>query len=190
MHFHGRSSSITDDRRTIKTTTPATSCTLRTTIGADGVDCRQEAIDGDLAFLESEIQVTGPERFSEKGVITFGENHLLRFSTMEDGHLAPSACPRTAAGAANSKVEGGEGQFAGATGLSRPISRLAKAVKINDYQFWCDLRPVKDHERAGGSSYSSGRLNVRTVLEPSLASTSSTAPLLLVGGMIRMTLTF
>src|SRR5258708_30295290 len=93
MHFQGRSSPVTDDRRRIKTTTSATSCTLRTTIGADGVDGSQEAIAGDLAFLESEIELTSPERFSARGVITFGENHLLRFSTAEDGNLRPSAPP-------------------------------------------------------------------------------------------------
>lgn len=135
MHFHGRSSSITDERSTIKITTTATSCTIRTTIGAGGVEGRHEAIAGELAFLESEMHLTGPERFSEKGVITFGENHLLRFSTMEDGHFAPSACPQTAAGAANWKVEGGEGQFAGATGLITSNFTLGENGEINDYQF-------------------------------------------------------
>ena len=135
MHFHGRSSSITDDRRTIKTTTTATSCTLRTTIGADGVEGRHEAIAGELAFLESEIHLTGPERFSEKGVITFGENHQLRFSTMEDGHLAPSACPQTVAGAATWKVEGGEGQFVEATGLITSNFTLSESGEMNDYHF-------------------------------------------------------
>ena len=81
------------------------------------------------------MQLTGPERFSEKGVITFGENHLLRFSTMKTGRFAPSACPQTAAGAANWKVEGGEGQFAGATGLITSNFTLGENGEINDYQF-------------------------------------------------------
>ena len=134
MHFQGRSSLVTDDKRTIKTTTTATSCTLRSTIGADGVDGRHEAITGDLAFLESEIHLTGPERFSEKGVITFGEKHSLRFSTMDDGHLGLSARPEIAAGAAHWKVEGGEGQFAGATGLITSNFTLSETGEINDYQ--------------------------------------------------------
>jgi hypothetical protein len=72
MHFHGRSSSITDERRTIKITTTATSCTIRTIIGAGGVEGRHEAIAGELAFLESEMHLTGPERFGEMNDYQFG----------------------------------------------------------------------------------------------------------------------
>ena len=135
MHFQGRSSPLSSDERVFKTTTSATSCTVRTTIDDHGVEGTHEATDGDLAFVESEIQFTGRESFSEKGTITFGESHLLRFSTVEDGHLGPSACPEIMAGAANWKVEGGEGQFAEATGLITSNFTLTETGEINDYHF-------------------------------------------------------
>jgi hypothetical protein len=133
MHFQGRSSRAAGEARLIKTSESATSCTLRTTISAEGVECRQEAVDGDLAFLESEIQITGRESFSERGTISFGEDHVLRFSTVHDGHLGPSACPETVAGAANWRVDGGEGQFAEATGLITSNFTITDAGEINDY---------------------------------------------------------
>src|SRR5258708_3207822 len=105
MHFQGRSSPLSSDDRTLKTTSSATSCTLRTTIDGGGVEGKHEAAEGDLAFVESEIHFTGREHFSEKGVIVFGEKHVLRFSTLDDGRVGPSADPHTVAGAANWKVE-------------------------------------------------------------------------------------
>ena len=57
-----------------------------------------------------------------------------RFSTVVDGHVGPSAWPEIAAGAAHWKVEGGEGQFAGATGLITSNFTLSETGEINDYQ--------------------------------------------------------
>jgi hypothetical protein len=135
MHFQGRSSPLSSDEHTFKTTSSATSCTLRTTIDEAGVAGTHEAAEGDLAFVESEIHFTDHERFTERGVILFGENHSLRFSTVDNGHLEPSADPHTLAGAANWKVEGGEGQFAGATGLITSNFILSETGEINDYHF-------------------------------------------------------
>jgi hypothetical protein len=135
MHFQGRSSPISGNAGIIRANTSATSCTLRTTVDASGVEGRHEAAEGELAFLESEIHITGRESFSETGTISFGDNHLLRFATVQDGHLAPSVCPETVAGVANWRVEGGEGQFAEATGLITSNFTLSETGEMNDYHF-------------------------------------------------------
>jgi hypothetical protein len=134
MHFQGQTSPTSHDPHLIRNAASATSCTLRTQVNAQGVDGHHEAAEGDLAFLESEMRLTGPDSFSEQGTITFGEQHLLRFTTMQNGCLMPSAGPHTLAGAASWKVEGGEGQFAQATGLITSNFTLDETGVRNDYQ--------------------------------------------------------
>jgi hypothetical protein len=91
MHFKGQSSPATDEPRRIRVTRSATSCTVRTTVGPEGVAGSLEAAEGDLAFFEAEMHLTGAHTFSQEGTITFGENHLLRFTSAYEGHLGPSA---------------------------------------------------------------------------------------------------
>jgi len=61
--------------------------------------------EGDLAFLESELRVTGLDEFQEDGKITYDENeHVLRFSTVGRGHVSPGLEPGTKA--ASWRVDG------------------------------------------------------------------------------------
>lgn len=135
MHFQGQTSPTANDGHVIRNAASATSCTLRTRISAEGVDGQHEASEGDLAFLESEMHLIGPDSFSEQGTIAFGENHVLRFTTVQNGCLVPSSGPHPLAGAASWKVEGGEGQFAQATGLITSNFTLDESGVRNDYQF-------------------------------------------------------
>jgi hypothetical protein len=135
MHFKGQSSPITDEPRRIRATSSATSCTVRTTVGPEGVTGSLEAVEGDLAFLEAELQLTGAHTFSGTGTITFGDEHLLRFTSAHEGHLGPSAVTQTVAGTVIWRVEGGEGQFAKAQGQITSNFTLNESGEINDYQF-------------------------------------------------------
>jgi hypothetical protein len=135
MHFKGQSSPATDEPRRIRATSSATSCTVRTTVGPEGVTGSLEAAEGDLAFLEAEMHLTGAHVFSEKGTITFGENHLLRFTSASEGHLGPSVCAKTVAGTVSWSVEGGEGQLANARGLITSNFTLSESGEVNDYHF-------------------------------------------------------
>ena len=51
------------------------------------------------------------------GVMTFGDGHRLRLTTVGGGYLGSSADPALQQGAVIWRVEEGEGQFAGASGL-------------------------------------------------------------------------
>ena len=119
MRFRGQTSPAAAHSQVLRTTGSATSCVVCTTIRASGVQTDLQVADGDLAFFESELRITGPDEFSEDGTITFGDEseHLLRFSTVGRGHVAPGIEPGTMAGTASWKVEGGEGQFAAARGF-------------------------------------------------------------------------
>jgi hypothetical protein len=62
--------------------------------------------------------MTGETSFAEDGTMTFGEERdLIRFSTVGDGFLGPSPEAGMLHGSVIWHVEGGEGGFAGATGL-------------------------------------------------------------------------
>jgi len=128
MHFIGQTSAAAGHSETLRTTGSAASCVLSTTIGPAGLRTDLTPSDGDLAFFESELHLTGPEGFDESGQIAFGDEneHLLRFSTVGRGHVAAGFEPGTMAGAATWRVEGGEGQFAAARGF------IASNFTIND----------------------------------------------------------
>ncbi len=119
MHFVGQTSSAGDQSPVLRTTGSAASCVVSTFIGPSGMRTDLKASDGDLAFFESELQLIGPESFHESGQITLGDDgeHLLRFSTVGEGHVTEGFEPGTMAGVASWKVEGGEGQFASARGF-------------------------------------------------------------------------
>jgi len=54
--------------------------------------------------------------FDESGSISFGRGNSVRFTTVDQGHVAPSPEPGVTAGAVIWKIDGGDGDFAGASG--------------------------------------------------------------------------
>jgi hypothetical protein len=125
-----------NDTGVMKATTSATSCTMETVVGEDGVKGSFAPAEGGLAYFESEVRISAPDTFTESGVITFGDgDHSLRFSTVGHGHLGPSSDPKHMHGAVAWKVEGGEGQFAGASGLITSNFILSDSGDVVDHQF-------------------------------------------------------
>jgi len=94
------------------------------------------ASQGDLAFFESELRLTGVDEFEENGEITFGDDseHVLKFSTQGQGHIAPHIEPGVVAGSASWKVDGGRGQFASAQGLISSTFTITNAGERSDFQ--------------------------------------------------------
>lgn len=119
MHMRGQTSRPSDQSQPLRTTGSAASCNLHTIISDSGIRTDLTPSDGDLAFFESELRLTGPDEFQEAGEITFGDNadHVLRFSTARNGHFTSEFEPGTIAGTASWRVESGEGQFLAACGF-------------------------------------------------------------------------
>src|SRR5258708_29496870 len=106
------------DGGVMKATTSATSRRMEPSIGRDGVQGVFGPAEGGLAYFESEVRIATADSFTESGNITFGDgDHTLRFSTVGQGHLGPSADPKQMHGSVIWRVGGGEGQVGGATGV-------------------------------------------------------------------------
>ena len=117
----------------LKAMTSSPSCTITTVIGSEGVHGSVQPAPGGKAAFESEVTVTGETSFLESGSIRFGDgNHRLRFSTVGQGYLADSPEPKLKSGAVMWKVEGGEGQFAGASGYITSNFTMDEAGHVTD----------------------------------------------------------
>lgn len=108
---------------------------METVVRADGVSTTVHAVAGDLAFLECELRLTPPDRFDGKGMLSFGEGseHALRFATIGGGHLERSEELGKMTGSASWRVEGGDGQFASATGLIASTFTISDDGDLSEY---------------------------------------------------------
>jgi len=116
MEVKGRTSRPADPSEPLRTTGSATSCVLSTVISPEGITTEIKHSAGEVAFFESELRLVSPHEYEETGEIALGD-HLLKFSTAGNGHISSGVDHDMIAGAATWKVEGGEGQFAGARGF-------------------------------------------------------------------------
>jgi hypothetical protein len=88
---------------------------------------------GGTASFESEVTLTGETTFQESGTITFGQGgHRLRFSTVGQGYLGSSPDPKLRHGSVMWRVDGGEGQFAGASGLITSNFTVSETGEVTD----------------------------------------------------------
>lgn len=117
LQFTGSAAPANDQGTVLKAKTTANSCTIKTTVGASGVSGHVSQAPGDAAEFESEVTITGDSTFQEAGTITFGGTNRIHFSTVGEGYLGGSADSKLKHGSVIWKVDRGEGQFAGATGL-------------------------------------------------------------------------
>ena len=108
---------------------------MQTVVGPSGVETTLQPAPGDLAFLESEVRLTGGDAFEGEGVMTFGDEgqHALRFRSLQSGHLGPSSQRGLMAGAVSWRVEGGSGRFESATGFVTSTFTLTESGELSDY---------------------------------------------------------
>src|SRR5690349_6132778 len=117
MRFTGQAEPIGAGGDVLRAATSAPSSALTSTVGPDGLAGALAPAAGDAAAFTSDVTFTGETSFQETGAIVFGPGHRLRFTTVGSGYLGPSADPGRKHGTVMWRVDGGEGQFAGATGL-------------------------------------------------------------------------
>ena len=114
----------------------APSCTLGSVVGPAGLRGTLLSAAGGEALFESEVTVTDETSFKEAGTIRFGDsNHSLRFSTIGQGFLGHSPDPTLQHGSVMWRVDGGEGQFAGASGIITSNFTLSTTGEVTDNHF-------------------------------------------------------
>src|SRR5262245_37066066 len=145
MQFKGDLRSVGTSPNVMKATMVGVSCVYITVVGPhglqatiDGAAGEQATFESDVTFLggfeSSEVTSAGEGGFKETGMITFGRNaHRLRFSTIGQGYIGPSAEPNLKQGAVMWQVESGEGQFKGARGLITSNFIISDAGEVTDH---------------------------------------------------------
>jgi hypothetical protein len=136
MQFKGTAAPKEGVSGIIKASTRASSCTLSSVVGPAGVTSTLLPAQGGQASFESEVTITGETSFKETGTIRFGDsNHCLRFSTIGQGFLGKSLEAAIQHGSVMWNVDGGEGQFAGASGIITSNFTLNDTGEVIDNHF-------------------------------------------------------
>jgi len=136
MQFKGSAAPKAGVSGVIKASTTASSCTLSSVVGPGGVSGTLQPASGAQASFESEVTLIGDTSFTEAGTIRFGDsNHSLRFSTVGQGFLGKSPDAALQHGSVMWRVDGGEGQFAGASGLITSNFTLSATGEVTDNHF-------------------------------------------------------
>jgi hypothetical protein len=141
MRFTGRAEPVGEAGHVLRARTRAPSSALTAVVGPNGVSGALAPVPGADATFESEVTFTGETTFQESGTIGFGEGHQLHFTTVGNGHLAPSADPTRKHGAVSWRVDGGDGQFAGASGLITSNFFVDDQLGVVDHHFGVLLLP-------------------------------------------------
>ena len=135
LQFTGTGVPVSDAPMVMKAATSAPSSTITTTVGLSGVQGSIQPAAGDTASFESQVTMMGESSFDESGSISFGAGNRLRFSTVGQGHLGPSPDPKLSCGAVMWKIDGGEGQFAEASGYITSNFSISDQGEVTDNQF-------------------------------------------------------
>ena len=136
MQFRGQAAPSSDRPNVLLASTTASSCNVRTSMDPEGVACSVEAVDGGTAAFQSEVTLTGGTGFQESGTIEFGSGgHRLHFSTVGEGYMNVSADESLKHGTIAWRIDSGEGQLEGATGLITSNFTVSGTGEVVDNQF-------------------------------------------------------
>jgi hypothetical protein len=136
LRFRGNAQRVGIDGNVLKTKTGTAGCAIQTRIEVAGMSGTLRTLVGQKATFESELIFTGETTFQQSGTIAFATGrHQLRFSSVGSGHLGPTPEAEHRHGAAIWRVDGGDGQFAGASGLIVSNFFVTDAGEITDYHF-------------------------------------------------------
>jgi hypothetical protein len=135
MRFTGQATPVGTAGNVLKAATTAPSSTLTSSVGPDGLTGGLQPAAGGEATFASEVTFTDEQSFLEVGTIAFGVGNVLRFSTVGSGYLGASADPARQHGTVMWRVDGGEGQFAGATGLITSNFFVGENLEVTDHHF-------------------------------------------------------
>ena len=132
LQFRGSAGPVDGAQGMIRAATSAAACRVTTALEQCGIRGRFEEVNGPMATFESEVTMTGDSSFLASGLIRFGEDCSLAFSSVGSGYLAPSPEAGWLAGTVTWRVERGEGQLAGASGLITSNFQVGSSGELVD----------------------------------------------------------
>ncbi len=135
LEFSGIAEPSGPTQATRRARTSAPSQTLRTLLGADGIETGVERVSGDAATLDSTVERFADGSFVEEGTISYGRLGRITFSTVGRGTVGPSPVDGWVHGAVMWTVTGGEGWFTGARGLITSNFVASAEGRVVDNQF-------------------------------------------------------
>lgn len=135
LQFKGSGAPIPGSDNRLRARTTASSQALKAVLDAKGVQATVEPMDRTAAVFESEVQITGEGTFVESGSIAYGTAGRVAFRTVGQGIIGPSGLPDLQRGAVIWEVTGGDGHFAGASGLITSNFTLDGQGEVVDNQF-------------------------------------------------------
>lgn len=141
LRFTGQAEPVGTAGNVLRAATSAPSTSLTSSVDATGLHGTLNPASGEEATFTSEVTFTSETDFQETGTITFGRGNVLHFSTVGNGYLAPSADPARKHGTVAWRIDRGEGQFAGATGLITSNFFVDEHLGVVDHHFGVLLLP-------------------------------------------------
>jgi hypothetical protein len=134
LRFSGEAKRIGIDGNVLKTAAGAPGCTVSSRIAVEGLSGTLRPAFGGEATFESELVFTGATTFQQTRTIEFGRGgHRFRFSIVGSGHLGAGPESDRRHGAAIWRIEGGEGEVAGASGLIASIIVVSDTGEFTDH---------------------------------------------------------
>lgn len=135
MRFTGQATPASPDGNVLHASTTSPSTVITSRIGDGQLAGVIEATPGGEATFTSKVTFTSETEFLETGTITFGEGNSLHFSTVGSGYLGASADPQRKHGVVAWRIDRGEGQFAGTTGLITSNFFVDSGLGVTDHHF-------------------------------------------------------
>jgi hypothetical protein len=132
LQFRGTASHVSPNVMEARAKAP--SSVLATSVGEDGVTAHIHTEGGREALLESRLVFREDGSFDEVGSILFGRGNALHFRTIGVGRLSDSADPHLRHGTVMWEIDGGEGQFEGATGRITSNFFVSDTGELTDNQ--------------------------------------------------------
>lgn len=135
MQFKSRAVPPEGESGVMRVSGEAASSSITTVVNEGGLTGGFDPAAVVAARFESEVKLAADGTFTETGSIVFGNpRNRVRFSTVSPGWMGQSPEPKFKQGTITWKVDGGEGQFAGAGGVITSNFTLDDEGEVSDYQ--------------------------------------------------------
>ena len=132
--FRGDARRLGPDGNVVAIQATAPGCALGSTVDGEGLSATLESHPGGVARWEAELIMTGGAMFQQTGTVAFGQpTHGIRVSSVGSGLFDDADGSGCRLGATILRIDGGQGQFAGATGAVASLVVLGDGGEVTDH---------------------------------------------------------